>query len=75
MTSLSSLAVGQEAKIIHFEVNKKSLLRFMEMGLSPHKKVQMLGTLPLGGNLVILSEHGKYILRKQTAKLIKIIKT
>ena len=75
MTSLSNLSVGQQAKIVHFETNKKSLIRFMEMGLTTNKKIQMLGKLPLGGNLVILSEHGKYILRKQTAKLIKIIRT
>lgn len=75
MTSLSNLAIGQTAQIVHFETNKKNLIRLMEMGLSTDKTIKMLGKLPFGGNLVILSDHGKYILRKQTAKLIKIIKT
>ena len=73
MISLSNLTEGQKAKIVCFETNKKTLIRFMEMGLCVNNQIQMLGKLPLGGNLVILSNHGKYILREKTAKLIKII--
>ena len=75
MTSLSNLPVGQKAKIVCFETNNETLTRFMEMGLWINEQIQMLGKLPLGGNLIILSEHGKYTLRKKTAQLIKIIET
>ena len=46
----------------------------MEMGLRVKESIQILGWLPLGGNLVILSNHGKYILRKKEAQLIKVKK-
>lgn len=74
MISLASLAIGQKAKIARFETNQKTLFRFMEMGLRVNEPIQMLGKLPLGGNLVILSDYGKYILREKTARLIRIIK-
>ena len=43
----------------------------MEMGLRINEWVQMLGKLPLGGNVVILSEYGKYTLREEEAQLIQ----
>ena len=75
MVSLYQLPIGQKAKIIYFEMNEKVFIRFMEMGLHINEKIQMLGKLPFGGNLVILSDHGKYTLRKKEACLIKISKT
>ena len=74
MTPLSDLAIGQKAKIVRFETNKKTLMYFMKMGLRINDQIQMLGQLPLGGNILILSSHGKYTLRKKTAQFIKIIK-
>ena len=73
MTALSNLAIGQKAKIACFETNEKTLIRFMEMGLYINEKIQMLGKLPLGGNLIILSNNGKYTLRKKEARLIKTV--
>ena len=71
MTSLSNLSKGQQAKIIHFKTNESTFIRFMEMGLRINEWVQMLGKLPLGGNVVILSEYGKYTLREEEAQLIQ----
>ena len=73
MTSLSHLPIGQKAKIICFETNEKTQIRFMEMGLCINDLIQVLGKLPLGGNLVILSEHGKFTLRKKEAHSIKTV--
>ena len=75
MVSLSHLSLGQKAEIVSFEIYGKKLIRFMEMGLRVRESIQMLGWLPLGGNLIILSNHGKYILRKKEAQLIKVRKT
>ena len=72
MISLSQLSVGQKAKIVYFEMNEKIFIRFMEMGLCVNEKIQMLGRLPFGGNLVILSKNGKYTLREREARLIKM---
>ena len=75
MISLSHLPLGQKAKIVSFHTYGKVFIRFMEMGLRINESIQMLGQLPLGGNFVILSSHGKYILRKREADLIKIRQT
>lgn len=73
MTALSNLTVGQKAKIACFETSEQTFIRFMEMGLYINEKIQMLGRLPLGGNVIILSDHGKYTLRKKEAHLIKTV--
>jgi len=74
MVSLSHLSLGQKAEIVSFKIHGRELIRFMEMGLRAKESIQMLGWLPFGGNLVILSNHGKYILRKKEAQLIKVKK-
>lgn len=71
MIALSNLSIGQTARIIHFETSEKIRMRFMEMGLSVNDTIKMIGRLPWGGNLIILSKHGKYILRKKEARFIK----
>lgn len=73
MTSLSNLAVGQKAKIVHFDTNESTFIRFMEMGLRLNDLVQVLGKLPLGDNVIVLSKHGKYTFRKKEAQLIKAV--
>lgn len=72
MMLLSDLAVGQKAKITQFETSTHALICFLEIGLFINANIQILGHLVLGGNLIILSDHGKYILRKPIAKCIKI---
>ena len=74
MGPLSNLSLGQKAEIISFSGYGKTFIRFMEMGLRINESIQMLGQLPLGGNFIILSNHGKYILRKREAQLIKVKK-
>lgn len=75
MTSLPYLPVGQKAEIVHLETNNRNLISFLEMGLRVNQTVKILGRLPLGGNLIVLSEYGKYILRKKDALMIKIRQT
>lgn len=72
MISLSYLPVGQKAKISGFSAGGGLGLRFMEMGLRINETVQVLGKLPFGGNLVILSKHGKYSLRSSSASQIQV---
>ena len=72
MISLSYLPVGQKAKISGFETNEKTWQRFMEMGLKINETIQILGKLPFGGNLIVLSKHGKYSLRYSSACQIKV---
>ena len=72
MISLSYLPIGHKAKISSFETNKKTWLRFMEMGLRINETIQVLGKLPFGGNLIVLSKHGKYSLRYSSALQIKV---
>ena len=72
MTFLSDLPIGKTAKIIGFSANKRALIRFMEMGLRVNGAIAVLGRLPLGGNLVALSNYGKYSLRQKEARQIKI---
>ena len=70
--SLSDLPIGKTAKIIGFSATEGALIRFMEMGLRANEAIAMLGRLPLGGNLIVLSDHGKYSLRLKEARQIKI---
>jgi len=70
MTPLSHLSIGQKAKICQFETHAKISRRFMEMGLRINDKIQIIEKL-WGGNLIILSKHGKYVLRRQEAHLIQ----
>ncbi len=72
MTLLSRLPKGRMALITGFSANQHIFLRFMEMGLGANERIQMLGQLPFGGNLVILSYYGKYTLRKTTAQMIQV---
>ncbi len=69
---LSHLKLGQKAEIVSFGIYGQSLIRFMEMGWRARDPIQMIGQLPLGGNLIVLSHHGKYIIRKKDAQLIKV---
>ena len=73
--SLLRLAVGEKARIVCFNADEKSLVRFMEMGLRVNDQIRLLCRLPFGGNFVILSNYGKYILREQMAGLIHIDKS
>lgn len=73
MDNLAQLPVGQIAKITHLDTDEKVCIRFMEMGLCINEWVQVLGKLPLGGNLIVLSHYGKYILRRKEALNIKVL--
>ena len=74
MTALSNLDIGEKARIANFEMSKNNLIRFMGMGLFVNQTIEVLVKLPFGGNLVILTEYGKYTLRKSTAQSIQTIK-
>ena len=72
--SLDEVPEGTQVEIIRFEGPSDISLRFMEMGLCVHDKIRVLNQLPFGGNLVILSENGKYSLRKEFAQWITVIR-
>ena len=74
MLSLSYLPVGQKAKISSFST-QSTWKRFMEMGLKVNETIQVLGKLPFGGNLIVLSKHGKYSLRSSSANQITVDET
>ncbi|MBC6415837.1 MAG: ferrous iron transport protein A [Bdellovibrionales bacterium] len=71
MKFLSQMNTGETAKIKDI-IQVNILTRFREMGLTINSSVQLLGKLPFGGNLIILSDYGKYTIRKQTAEKIKV---
>ena len=72
MASLANLAIGKKAKIAGFLDHKKTWQRFMEMGLKTNETIQILEKLPFGGNLIVLSQHGKYSLRGSSACQIQV---
>ena len=75
MVSLSYLSIGQKAKISGFSADTATWLRFMEMGLRINETIQILEKLPFGGNLIVLSKHGKYSLRNSSACQIQVDET
>ena len=72
MASLPYLPIGKKAKISGFSANESAWQKFMEMGLRINETIQVLGKLPFGGNLIVLSKYGKYILRHSSALQIKV---
>ena len=69
---LDEVTAGAPAQIVRFEAPPDIALCFMEMGLCVHDKIRILNQLPFGGNLILLSENGKYSIRKQFARWIKV---
>ena len=72
MASLANLAKGKKAKISGFSTHTKAWQRFMEMGLKINETIQILEKLPFGGNLIVLSNYGKYSLRGSSARHIQV---
>ena len=72
MIFLSKLRNGQIGRITCFQGDESLTHRLMEIGLYKNDRVQLIGRLPFGGNLVILSKDGKYVLRKKEADLVKV---
>lgn len=75
MKFLSQMNIGEKATIKEIQTQTRSFTRFMEMGLTINSPIQLLVKLPFGGNLIILSDYGKYTIRKKTAQKIKVDST
>ena len=72
MKSLSQMNLGETAKIKEIDNQNNILTRLKDMGLTLGSNIKLLVRLPFGGNLVILSDYGKYTLHKDVAKQIKV---
>ena len=71
MPPLSSLNVGETAKITDLPSSGEESLALWDMGLRVNETITLLSRLPFGGNLVFMSRNGKYSIRKKQASLIK----
>lgn len=72
MTSLSQMELGKKAKIKEIQTQAPIFQRLVEMGLSLNSYIQVLTRLPFGGNLIVLSDYGKYSIQKEIAQKIKV---
>lgn len=70
MIALSQVQKGQKVKINSFQKNDLLTFSCIEIGLCLHSVIKVVDRLPFGGNLVVLSENGKYSLRKEDADCI-----
>ena len=67
---VTKLKKGQIAKIVSIEGTSRR--RLIEMGLTINSKIQLLQNLLFGGNVIIVSEEGKYSLRSEQADVIQV---
>ena len=72
MKALSQMELGEKAEIKEIEAQDNVFHRLRDMGLTLGSSIKLLVRLPFGGNLVILSDYGKYTLHKEIAKKIKV---
>ena len=72
MKTLSQMNLGETAKIKEIDSQNQVLIRLRNMGLILGSNIKLLVRLPFGGNLVILSDYGKYTLHKEVASQIKV---
>ena len=72
MKKLSEIQIGEKAYIKKITGQRETLNRLIDMGLSIHSSIRVLNKLPFGGNLVVLSDYGKYTLRSGTAESITV---
>ncbi len=72
MYPLSDLKLKKYARIVSFGKDNLITSCCIEMGLCENSIVQVIGGLSLGGNLIVLSENGKYVIRKKEADHILV---
>ncbi len=72
MCPLSGLKHKKYARIVGFSDDQLMASCCIEMGLCENSVIQVLDKLPFGGNLIVLSENGKYTLRKREADHIMV---
>ena len=72
MRPLSDLEHKKYARIVSFNDDSLMASCCIEMGLCEDSVIQVLDKLSFGGNLIILSENGKYTLRKKEADQIMV---
>ena len=72
MKPLYQMKLGEKAQIKEIQTQDHVFRRLLEMGLTLDSFIQVLVRLPFGGNLIILSDYGKYSIQKEVAQKIKV---
>lgn len=72
MKSLTTLTVGQSARIVSIEGNDTLAVRLLEMGLTPGEQVAMLGVAPLGDPIEFSIRDYRITLRANEAERILV---
>jgi len=65
MCPLSELTPKKQARIVGFTEDSWITSCCIEMGLCENSIIEIVDYLPFGNHLIVLSENGKYVLRKQ----------
>ncbi len=72
MTVLSSLQIGQTAKVVTIAGEDEISVRLMEMGLTPGVTVTILGAAPLGDPLELEVRGYRLSVRRVEAARIEV---
>ncbi|WP_143960144.1 FeoA family protein [Litoribacter populi] len=69
--TLDQLKIGQFAELDKI-LDSPLTLNFLEIGLSPGKKIQIIQKAPFKGPVAVLLENQTIAIRLQEAKLLKV---
>ena len=69
---LTEMKLGEKAEIKEIQTEDNIFYRLKDMGLTLGSSIRLLVRLPFGGNLIVLSDYGKYSIQKEIAKKIKV---
>ncbi|MGI9549329.1 MAG: FeoA family protein [Bdellovibrionales bacterium] len=72
MRPLSQLEYKKKARIVSLKGDDFANSCCIEMGLCQDSVIEVLGRLPFGGPMIILSQNGKYIVRKKDMESILV---
>lgn len=72
LTRLSTLAVGQRARVLTVDAADEVGQRILEMGLTPGVDVRMVGAAPLGDPLVFEVRGYRLSLRRSEAERVEV---
>lgn len=72
MTTLDSLAVGQQAQIAEIQGDDAIAIRLMEMGLTEGEEIRVLAVAPLGDPVEYEIRGYRLSLRRSEAKRVAI---
>ena len=69
---LTEMNLGEKAEIKEIQTEDSIFYRLKDMGLTLGSSIKLLVKLPFGGNLIVLSDYGKYSIQKEMAQKIKV---